>query len=148
MKTQRRTTALLTASLAVAAFALVGCAPAGGTDSTTSPNEGSETASSVRDYRPNTSELEALISQETLPKTFPTDAQDIRVVEDGKKIAATWTGPALTGSCTSSTESPGSYALSLLIQDAGLEKVQKCGDFWQAQQVDGSRVLWNNSDQA
>lgn len=152
MTIKYRATALITLSLA--AVALVGCSPSTGTDNnnnsttdgtTVTDGSGSGSTSKLRDYQPTEEELAALIKQGKLPETFPTDAKNIRVVEDGDRVAVAWAGEALSGSCSASTETPGSYALGLLIQDAALEEVQQCGDFWQAKQADGTWVSWNDS---
>ncbi len=91
------------------------------------------------------SEVEDLVSAGVLPDDFPSQADEVRLIRGGDSIAMSWRGEALRKECTPAESTPGSIAAPLLIQDAGLTEIEKCGTFWQATQADGSHVLWNVS---
>lgn len=131
----------LTQAGAVAALVLLlaGCAPA------PAPNTGVNAGDSgvPSEAAPSGADLQKLIDDGTLPADFPADAERVRLIEQGKKLAASWTGEALSADCAAAESSPGSVAAILLLQDAPLTDIERCGDVWQATQADGSHVLWN-----
>ncbi len=135
------------ATAILAAVALAGCsAPSAGPEPS-SPSGTSETSEpgGAEMLNPTKAEVAQLVADGHLPKGFPADASNIRVIQEGDKIAATWTGGPIDATCEASTERVGSYAGMLLIQDAPITDTEQCGDVWQAKQVDGSRLLWNTS---
>ena len=135
---KRRFATRVSIGAAVAALLLTGCT------ATPAPEDSGQGAG-PEDSRPTASELNTLREDGTLPKTFPEDAENVRLIRDGDKIAASWTGEPLAGECAPSTDSPAPYAALLLLMDVGLEDVEQCGDVWQATQADGSHVFWNTS---
>lgn len=95
---------------------------------------------------PTADELGGLVADGTLPAAFPADAEQVRVLTLGDRVAASWQGAPLATDCVASDQQVASYAIPLLLMDVGLEQVEQCGDVWQAEQADGSRVLWNSAD--
>lgn len=102
--------------------------------------------SGPQDYAPTAAQIEELVKDGTLPAGFPVDAERVRVIRDGDSVAVSWVGEGIDAKCSPSEGSVGSYAMPLLIMDAGLESVERCGDFWQAVQADDSRVAWNTAN--
>lgn len=139
-------------AMAAAVLLLAGCAGAAGESGSGTnsgsgsgtTNGGSSTSAGTTETSPSTAEIEQLITDGVLPEGFPKDATNVRLVQDGDRVAASWAGDRLTGSCSAASSSPGSFAMTLLIQDAGLEQVEQCGAVWQATQADGTHVLWNS----
>ncbi|MFF8819137.1 MULTISPECIES: hypothetical protein [Leucobacter] len=97
------------------------------------------------DSAPSAAEIEKFIADGTFPEGFPSDAKDVRVAQQGKQVAASWKGSPIDADCVPSTDGPGPYASLLLLMDVGIQQTEKCGDFWQATQADGSRLFWNSS---
>ncbi|SJN08983.1 hypothetical protein FM113_04960 [Leucobacter sp. 7(1)] len=126
--------------VAALALLLAGCAPA------SEPNAGVNAGDSgiPSEAAPSGADLQKLIDDGTLPADFPAGAERVRLIEHGKKLAASWTGEPLGADCSAAESSPGSYAAILLLQDVPLTDIQRCGDVWQATQADGSHVLWNS----
>lgn len=89
------------------------------------------------------SQLQELRDSGKLPSTFPKETKDLRVEVDGKEFGVSWKGDRISGDCKASDATPNSTTSILLLQDAGLEDIQKCGDVYQATQADGSIVAWN-----
>lgn len=136
---------------AAVALTASGCAGVQGSG-TDVPDSGgtpeSRTSTQLPDVtRPTASEIESLISTGDLPAGFRADESSVRLLIDGDKVAATWTGPRL-GSCEDGAGSPGSFAALLLLQDVPLQDIQRCDGFWQATQADGSHLLWNDAGNA
>lgn len=124
-----RTSAILTGAIALPLI-LSGCAS--GT-TTEQPKPVPDASSQLKELR----------DSEKLPSTFPTETEDLRVEIDGQEFGVSWKGDRISGDCKASDASPNSTASILLLQDAGLKDIQKCGDVYQATQADGSNVAWN-----
>lgn len=106
-------------------------------------------ASSAGPTQPKASEIARLVASGALPSDFRPEAGSVRLIASGPRVAATWSGPALASSCAAQDGgSPAGFVSILLLQDVGLTDVQRCGEFWQATQADGSRVLWNDAANA
>ncbi|WP_427870196.1 hypothetical protein [Leucobacter luti] len=126
----------IAALAAAAGLLLSGCAPKSATENTSPmPEPAPEPTTSV------------LVSENRLPEGFPETATEIRSVVDGEKIAYAWHGEGRTQGCEPSDGFPDGYAAPLLLQDVALKNVVKCGDFWQAEQADGSFLAWNTPHQ-
>ena len=124
----------IAALAAATGLLLSGCAPK------SSPQETSPTT------EPEPTE-DVLVSEDRLPKGFPEGATEIRSVVEGDKVAYAWHGEGRSEGCEASEGFPDGYAAPLLLQDVALKNVVKCGDFWQAEQADGSFVAWNSPHQ-
>lgn len=125
----KRTTAILTAAIAIP-FVLSGCS----SNATVDPPKPVPDASS---------QLQELRDSGKLPETFPKETKDLRVEVDGKEFGISWKGDRISGDCKASDAPPNATTSILLLQDAGLENIQQCGDIYQATQADGSIVAWN-----
>lgn len=88
--------------------------------------------------------IQTVLSGAGVPPGFPTDATDVHIETDGELVAVKWTGPRMEG-CTAAAVGaiPNAAAIALLYQDVGIKNIEQCGDFWQADQVDGTHILWN-----
>lgn len=87
-----------------------------------------------------------LIDQGILPADFPRNAVSVRMNVDGDAIGVTWNGDRLTEGCMAGDAEVNAPVAMLMLQDVGIENVERCGDFWQADQADGSHILWNLPD--